>query len=375
VGTPLTSKPMLMVDTDPRQPESRCVSVHCLHPDLAERLGRRPQSACLLQSMLRVRVIGAGAPGGGDLPDVFGRHQVLENMIRFIPHFPFEPGVRFRATFDPRPLDHPELSEVLTLEFSLPREPSAACTQVQHVFPSSDSLPENLLRFYVCFSNPMQRGRAEEHIKFLGPDGRPAPDALYRPPVELWDRSMMHLTILLDPGRLKRRLGPNRALGPPLKTGQRHTLVIGSGMVDLSGRTLPESFHKPFHVTEAVREPIKVEQWKIRPPTTQSRQSLELVFPKPLDWALLGHTITIAAEGGQPIDGRISIDRGETRWRFIPKSPWTAGSYYVRVASDLEDVCGNNLLGAFDRPLRSARDLACEVRSRSIAFHLLSADM
>ena len=142
-----------------------------------------------------------------------------EDGIRFIPHFPFESGIRYRASFDPRPLGRPELSEVLTLEFSLPRETGAVRTEVKHVFPSSDSLPENLLRFYVCFSNPMQRGRAEEHIRLLGPDGQPAPDVLYRPPVELWDRSMRHLTILLDPGRLKRGVGPNRELGPPLKGG------------------------------------------------------------------------------------------------------------------------------------------------------------
>jgi hypothetical protein len=221
---------------------------------------------------------------------------------------------------------------------------SAVRTQVKHVFPSSDALPENLLRLYVCFSNPMQRGRAEEHITLLGPDGRPAPDTLYRSPVELWDRSMRHLTILLDPGRLKRGVGPNRELGPPLKAGQKYTLAIDAGMVDLSGRPLREGFYKSFHVAEAVREPIAVEQWSILPPATKSHQPLALIFPRPLDWALLWYTIIIASEGGQPIDGRIAIDQGERRWSFIPTSPWTAGSYYVHIASSLEDVCGNSLL-------------------------------
>jgi hypothetical protein len=141
-------------------------------------------------------------------------------------------------------------------------------------------------------------------------------------------------------------------------------------MVDLSGRPLRESFYKSFHVTEAVREPIAVEQWKILPPATKSHQPLALMFPKPLDWALLWHTITIASEGGQPIDGRIAIDQGERRWSFAPASPWTAGSYYVRIASSLEDVCGNSLLHSFDRPLRSAGDLAYEVDNRPMSFHL-----
>src|ERR1700741_2432210 len=102
-----------------------------------------------------------------------------------------------------------------------------AVTEVTHIFPLSDVLPENLLRFYVCFSNSMQRGRASEDISLLDSDGQPVADALYRPPCELWDRRMQHLTVLLDPGRLKRWVGPNRELGPPLKAGQAYTLAVG----------------------------------------------------------------------------------------------------------------------------------------------------
>ena len=242
--TPMAHQPVLMIDFDPRRPASPYVSVQDLHPDLVALLRRLPQQGRLLQSMLRVRVIGVGRPGDEDLPDVFGLHQVLESELRFIPHFPFEPGMLFRAIFDPGPLGRPDLPEGLTLEFSLPREPSTAPTEVKGVFPSSDLLPENLIRFYVYFSSPMRRGCAAEHITLRGPDGDPAPDVLYRAPTELWDKSMKYLTILLDPGRIKRRVGPNRALGPPLKAGQNYTLVVGSGMADSSDRPLRESFHK-----------------------------------------------------------------------------------------------------------------------------------
>jgi hypothetical protein len=165
---------------------------------------------------------------------------------------------------------------------------------------------------------------------------------------------MMCLTILLDPGRLKRGVGPNRTLGPPLKVGQRYTLAVGSGMIDLSGHALRESFYKSFDVTEAVREPVAVKQWKILPPATKSRQPLELTFPRPLDWALLGQSITIASEHNQRIEGDGSIDQDEQRWSFAPKSRWTSGSYRICIARTLEDVCGNDLLGAFDRPLRQS---------------------
>jgi hypothetical protein len=366
----MTARPTLVLDSDRAEDGSLCVSVRNLRRELIGPLRTGSHAARLLQSTLRVRVIGPGAELGQDLPDIFGRRHILEDGIRFVPHFPFEPGVWFRATFDPEPLNCSELVEVLTLEFSLPRETSVARTYVKHAFPSDDSLPENLLRFHACFSDPMQRGGSEAHIALLGPDGRPASDVLYRPPIELWDRSMRCLTILLDPGRLKRGVGPNRALGPPLKAGEEYTLVIGAGMLDMSDQPLREAFYKSFHVTEAVRKPIEIEQWRIRYPAANSRQPLELRFPAPLDWAQLWRGITVAAEGGSPIDGRVAVDQRERRWSFTPSSPWISGTYNISVASGLEDVCGNSLEAAFDRPLRAAGDLGREVANRSIALRL-----
>ncbi len=369
VNTQVTGQPTVMVDSDPGQSGVVGLTVCGLDPDLMISLGGHTRAGGSLQSLLRVSVVQTRATSDDNLPDIFGRYQVLENRLRFTPLFPFERGLSYRASFDPRPLGRPEFSQVLTLEFSLPKAPSALATAVQHIFPSSDCLPENLLRFYVCFSNSMQRGRAEAEIALLRPDGEQAPDVLYRAPVELWGRSMKCLTILLDPGRLKRGVGPNRELGPPLKAGQDYTLAVGSGMLDLSGRRLRETFCKRFRVTQAVREHSPVEQWKIVPPETKSRQALVLMFPSPLDWALLLHSITISSTDEQSIDGRIVIDQCEKRWSFTPTLPWAAGSYHVRVASSLEDVCGNSVTAPFDRPLRSGSDLPQQSAIRSIAFH------
>jgi hypothetical protein len=324
---------------------------------------------CPLQSILRVSVVGPEAPIGEKLPDIFGHYQVFEDGVRFIPHFPLKQGLSYRASFDPRPLGRPD--PVLALEFLLPRDQSAILTEVAHIFPSGNWLPENLLRFYVCFSNPMRRGHVQAEIALLDPDGEEAADALYRAPVELWDNSMRRLTVLLDPGRLKRGVGPNRALGAPLKAGQVYALAVGAGMRDLSGGRLSETVHKRFRVTEAVREPVAVGQWKIVAPLTDTRQPLALMFPRPLDWALLSHTISIASTSRQSIEGRVVVDQDERRWSFTPTSPWTAGSYQIHVAPSLEDVCGNSVIAPFDRPLRSGSDLAYESASRSISFHLV----
>ena len=324
----------------------------------------------LLRATFRVTVPGSGSPDGDSLFDVGGRYQLFEDGIRFVPYFPFERGISYLATFNSQPLGHLRLTDMVTLEFSLPVEQTSFPTEVTHIFPSSDRLPENLLRFYVRFSNPMQRGRAPTEISLLGPDGEPATDALYRAPVELWDKTMRCLTILLDPGRLKRGVGPNRELGPPLFTGQVYTLAVGAGMTDIFGGQLPETVHKRFLVTNAVRQLIEIEQWRILPSATNSRRPLVVVFPRPLDWALLLDSITIASADGQPVRGSITVGQYERRWTFTPASRWRTGHYHVCVSSDLEDVCGNNPIAPFDRSLRSCSELKPDAAVRSIPFQL-----
>jgi hypothetical protein len=342
-----------------------CVRACNLAPDLVAPLGRR------VESLLRVTVAASGVPDNedGDVPDISGDHEIWGNGVRFIPSLPFEAAVPLRAILDLRELRQPGLTTVKTLEFAFPEETAAFETNVCHVYPSNDVLPENLLRFYVRFSNPMRRGRAEENIELLGPDGRSVPDVLYRAPIELWDRSMTCLTVLLDPGRLKRGVGPNRMLGPPLRAGQRYTLAVGRAMIDAYGRPLHDGFNKSFSVSVPVRERIAIEEWKIRSPAMDSREALELAFQRPLDWAQLWRGITVVSKSGRAIGGQIDIDPGETRWRFTPDAPWQGDAHYsVRVVPGLEDICGNTPYGPFDGAIRSTGEMGLETAVSSISF-------
>jgi hypothetical protein len=367
----VVSQPTLRLHSDLSHDGPGSVSVRRLGPDLFASLAGCSRLDDLLKPVFRVRVAEGPSPEGDSLPDVSGHYVLCHDEVRFVPTFPLENDVKYRAMFDPRPLGSQVTDEPLALEFLIPSVAMASPpTEVIHIFPSSDLLPENLLRFYLCFSSSMQRGRALEQISVLDSTGQPVADALYRPPVELWDRSMRRLTVLLDPGRLKRWVGPNLELGPPLRAGEKYTLQIGAGMEDLSGRPLREPFRKHFHVGDAVREPIAVEDWKVLPAVSNNREALALIFPRPLDWALAVQMITIGRADGAIVNGRVALDQGERRWSFVPDSPWTAGAYHVRVGPGLEDVCGNSITGAFDRPLRKAPEPARQIDGASLTFEV-----
>jgi hypothetical protein len=104
---------------------------------------------------------------------------------------------------------------------------------------------------------------------------------------------------------------------------------------------------------------------------TGSRQTLALLFKSPLDWALLLQTITVRSPDGSVIAGEVVVDQCEKRWSFTPTSPWIAGMYRINVESTLEDVCGNSISGAFDRPIREAPHLEGETNDSSLVFQLI----
>jgi hypothetical protein len=371
MSSPAICHPTLRVNSGASLHRPGSVSACCLGSGLFAVLSNSTTLSDLLKCVFRVTVAEISSLEGDGLPDVSGRYLLYDDEVRFIPTFPFDNDVKYRVIFDARPLGVVPTEEPLMLEFLVPSDQKApAPTKVTHIFPSSDLLPENLLRFYICFSNSMQRGRALDEISLLDSEGQPVADALYRPPVELWDRTMRRLTVLLDPGRLKRWVGPNVELGPPLKAGQTYTLEIGSGMIDLHGRQLGERFRKRFLVADPVREPISLKSWELLPPVTGSRQALVLLLKDLLDWALLFQTITVASAEGEVIAGKVAVDQCEKRWRFTPASPWVAGVYQICVRSGLEDVCGNSIGGAFDRPIANAPNPATWTGDSSLVFQL-----
>jgi hypothetical protein len=285
----------------------------------------------------------------GALPPVSGRYELLADRVRFTPRFPPVQGLNYRARADLLTLLGSLASpNSITLSFSLPEKTASASTVVDGIFPSGNVLPENLLRLYVHFSAPMQRGHAWQQVALLGADGQPVPAVFYNTPTELWDPAMQRLTILLDPGRIKRNVGPNIVLGPPLQQGSRYTLLVGAGMIDANDQPLRETFSTSFSVGPANREPINPRQWTLSLPRSGTRQPLSVSFPGPLDRALMSRGITVVGAGQMPVAGNISVEQFETRWIFTPTTPWVPAVYRIVIEGSLEDVSGNTTQAPFD---------------------------
>lgn len=276
--------------------------------------------------------------GPGDVPAMLGNYTIEAGVLEFHPRFPLAPGVHYRAVF--RPPGGPPIER----SFDGPKPPDHATTRVEHIYPSAAVLPANLLKLYIVFSAPMSRGEAWKRIHLLDEGGRPIKGAFLEIDQELWDPDLRRLTVLFDPGRIKRDLAPNLQMGVPIVEGHKYTLAVDRGFPDARGVPLAEAFRKPFRGGPADRIPPDPATWRIVAPSAGSRNALAVKFPKPLDYALLQRTLEVVG-----VRGAVAVDLNETEWLFTPAEPWKPGGYKLAIDTTLEDLAGNRIGRAFDR--------------------------
>lgn len=272
---------------------------------------------------------------------ISGHRQVLDDhTLVFRPFLPFSEGVSYVAIY-------PGLSPAF---FTIPTEDFTA-TEVVAIYPSSDTLPENTLKVYLYFSAPMSVKKSKAYVYLTNAMG----DTIVQPFLdldpELWNEDRSRLTLWFDPGRLKRDLVPNREMGPPLEKGQQYSLHINHQWTDAKGHPLARSVTKSFFVGAADRTQPSLAQWTLLAPTTDSREALVLQFGEILDEALSKHSMAVLDEKGEAVNGDIQLGALQESWHFVPRTPWKAGQYQVRVNAILEDLAGNNLNRPFDRDL------------------------
>jgi hypothetical protein len=254
--------------------------------------------------------------------------------------------------------------------FALPKKPVAATTRVAAVYPSGDTLPENVLKLYLHFSAPMSRGMAYEHIHLRDGAGKDVTFPFVDIAQELWDPSGQRLTVLFDPGRIKTGLKPREELGPILHPGATYTLTIDRGWLDAAGQALVSDYRKTFRAGPTDSQSPDITNWKISVPAPGTRDPLLLTFPEPLDHAMLGRVLAVVDPDSRAMAGDIVVEANETRWRFTPESPWRAGAYHIQVDKDLEDLAGNSIGRPFEVDVFEKVELQAVTETVSLPFEI-----
>jgi hypothetical protein len=285
------------------------------------------------QDIFRVEVEGAGGQA------MAGSYRLDAGQLVFHPQFPLQPGVTYRALYG-------RGGETASASVSIPKPSVEPSTTVEAIFPTRNVLPANQLKLYIHFSAPMSRGGALRRIHLYDDSGVEVQRAFLEQ--ELWDGELRRLTVLFDPGRIKRGLALHEKLGLALRTGRKYTLAIDQGWPDARGVPLKSPFTKKFSAGPEDRTVLDPKQWRVTPPEAGTSAALTVDFSEVLDHALVTRLLAVKDVQGRLVKGTIAIDLDETRWRFTPAAAWRDGAYEIIVPGMLEDLAGNRVYAPFD---------------------------
>ena len=335
------------------------------NPDIAE-LGMR-------LAVLPSEVVKSGV-NLRSLQSIAGHFKVVEDTICFVPKFPFLDGMCYSLVMDLATTG----GSVDRIEVGAIQRPTIgdfATTEVVAIYPSGGHLPVNHLRVYIHFSSAMGEGWVTRGVRVHRADTDELLEGVFLSmEPELWDRERRRLTLLLDPGRIKRGLVPNEVDGYPLRESVPIIITINTEFRDATGLPLRSRSEKRYCIGPPLRDRIKPVDWAYHSPMVGSMDPLTVEFDRPLDHALLQHSLWVNDADGLALAGHGYVGSGEGCWRFEPESPWQEGQYQVTVAPRLEDLAGNSLVRVFDRDLTRIEDAPNDAKCFAIDFTCAPAE-
>lgn len=265
----------------------------------------------------------------------------------FTPLIPFSPGQTYTL--------RKNNTEVLA-SFTIPGRAKTKTAELLAIYPKVDTVPENLLKMYFEFAQPMQEvGNALDFIRVTNETDSIETEPFLRLESELWNKDHRVLTLWLDPGRIKTDLIPNRERGLPLTAGKVYTLTVDSSWKSAEGIPLRQEYTKKFYVGFRDDEKPNINQWKLLLRDEDSIKSLHLDFGEPMDAFLAKEAIRIYDLNDTQINGKLELIKSGSTLTFVPDANWRNKEIEMRIESRLEDLAGNNLNRLFDTPISTKK--------------------
>lgn len=215
--------------------------------------------------------------------------------------------------------------------------------------PTQAIIPENTLRIYLHFSEPMAVGQLQDSLVLLNQAGEAVENPFLKLKTELWDRPQKRATVIVDPGRVKRGVGPNSEVGTPLRNGERYRLKVSASMSSAKGVALGDDITLNFRVGPAERRRIDPQAWQIVTPEPHTSIPITVAFDRIMDSAIVNRLLSLQDSNGKRVVGHTAGDGGG--WALTPEEPWKPGTYFLEISPDIEDVSGNTIRAPFDTKL------------------------
>jgi len=284
-----------------------------------------------------------------------------DGVTIFTPVVPFSKGKAYEIKYQNQ----------LLKAFTIKQSVEHIKPELLAIYPTKDTVPENLLKMYFVFSKPMQEVKsALEYIKVTEHTKQEEVSVFLELQTELWNKDHTQLTLWLDPGRIKTDLIPNKKLGLPIVDGKSYTINVSKEFKDAYGNLLDKDYSKTIVVKERDSRIPDLNKWIVSSPQANTLNELTIDFGESLDFALALETVKILNPNRETVSGDFTLTNKESALKFRPNLNWESGNYIISVNTKLEDLAGNNLNHPFDKDLNVEVNNGEDSKIKSLQFSI-----
>ncbi len=273
---------------------------------------------------------------------ILGTVDMFEGFVRFTPVVPFKSALSYEVRYAGKTVDYFAAS---------PNMVNMDVPELKRIYPTTDTVPENLLKIHLAFSQKMSVMPSSDYVHLLNANGDTLKHIFLRLETELWNIEQTLLTLWLEPGRIKKGLLPNLLDGIPIEKGNIYTIAVSGNWKGANGIELKNPVKKTFYVSDRDEEIPSVSKWTVSQPDNGTIQSLIIDFDEALDYTSIVESFHITRDDGKEVEGTYEIKEGETAIEFTPTNKWGVGTYEIDISRYVEDLAANNLNRPFDRDL------------------------
>src|ERR1700722_5030274 len=177
------------------------------------------------------------------------------------------------------------------------------------ISPQAKVLPANTLRFYIHFPRPGEAHFDRDQLWLLNEEEQVGRAPFLVLSQELWSHDGRRLTVLMEPGRIKRGLGADPTHDPALVVGRTYNLVITA---------LGQTARRTFLVSDPVLEAVDESRWRLVSPAVGSLDPVVVHFDRVMDAALCEDEIGVLTHSGEVVQTRVSLAPDGTVAQVLP---------------------------------------------------------
>jgi hypothetical protein len=297
----------------------------------------------------------------GNLVSILGEFKDQGSHTEFLPLIPLTRGQRYEVF-----VANLKFGDILIPEF-MGKEANLSLLEI---YPTQDSVPENLLKLFLKFSKPMREGKSLTYLSLIKGGSDTLSGVFLDLQPELWNEDQTMLTVWLDPGRIKRDLIPNLEMGAPLNNTEKYILVVSGDWKGLNGGELGQTYTKDFTVISRDSISPVPNEWLLNLPKPGSKAPLQVDFNESLDYSLLNEVFKLLNQDNEEVSGVWDIGMEEKSLGFTPDKDWKTGKYTIEIESRLEDLAGNNLNRLFETDLENRGKSKIESSFTQLVFEI-----